>query len=46
MRVVAYIKCTVLENTGDRGNLDILGEIYIERKGWRFVNARDMYGEN
>ena len=42
----AYIKCTVLEKTGDGGNLDILGEIYIERTGWRFVNAKDMYGEN
>lgn len=42
---VEYIKVTVLEKTGDRGNLDILGEIYIERTGWRFVTAEDMYGE-
>ena len=42
---VEYIKVTVFEKTGDRGNLDILGEIYIEHTGWRFVNAKDMYGE-
>lgn len=35
----AWIECTVLENAGIGGNLDNLGEIYIDQNGWRFVNS-------
>lgn len=33
----ALIDCTVLEKAGEKGNLNVLGEIVIDGTGWRFT---------
>lgn len=37
-----HIECTVLKETGIKGNLDILGVIFIDKHGHQFVEASKM----
>lgn len=39
----AYIECDVLEKTGDRGNMNILGSIYLDDHGWRFESIEERF---
>lgn len=40
----AFIKCSVVEKAGNKGNLNVLGEIVIDGTGWSFT-AVGLEGE-
>ncbi len=46
----AYIACTVFDKAGDKGNLDILGEMYINhggyKSGWHFTTTQEIHEHN